>query len=181
MFPILHGIALVLFLGALSAGSALAGGITTRASVDNAGTEGNSGSSGPSISADGRYVAFYSDADNLVPDDSNFVFDVFVRDRRTGTTTRVSVDSAGNQGDDEQFGPSISADGRYVAFDSVATNLVTGDTNGVTTSSCTTGRRGDHAGERGQRREPRETATATVPRSARTGGTWRSRRSPPTW
>jgi Tol biopolymer transport system component len=129
--PVLNGIVLTLFLGALSAGSALAGGITTRVSVDNAGIEGNSGSSGPSISADGLYVAFESDADNLVPDDSNFVFDVFVRDRQTGTTTRVSVDNTGNQGDDDSSGPSISADGRYVAFESFATNLVPGDTNAV--------------------------------------------------
>ena len=151
------------------------------------GDQGNSGVCGPSISADGRYVAFYSDADNLVPDDTNFVCDVFVRDRRTGETARVSVDSAGDEGNDEQlrpldqrgrpvrgvrvgrhqpgprghqpgfrrlrarpadgadhpgergqrrkqgdgdsYCPSISADGRYVAFVSVATNLVPGDTN----------------------------------------------------
>ena len=73
-------------------------GTTTRVSLDSAGNQGNFSSSGPSISADGRYVAFRSFADNLVPGDTNDERDVFVRDRQTGTTTRVSLDSVGNQG-----------------------------------------------------------------------------------
>jgi len=104
-------------------------GQTTRVSVDSAGYQGNFGSGNPSISADGRYVAFHSIASNLVPGDTN-TYDVFVHDRQTGQTTRVSVDSAGYQGNFGSGNPSISADGRYVAFDSDASNLVPGDTNG---------------------------------------------------
>ena len=103
---------------------------TTRVSVDSAGTQGNGTSYASSISTDGRYVAFYSGASNLVAGDTNGVIDIFVRDTVTNTTSRVSVDSAGAQGNDASLDPSISADGRYVAFYSVATNLVAGDTNG---------------------------------------------------
>jgi len=103
---------------------------TTGVSVDSAGKLGNSISSLPSISADGRFVAFFSDASNLVPRDTNNSNDIFVRDLSTNTTTRVSVDSAGNQGNGESYSPSISADGRFVAFYSGTTNLVPGDTNG---------------------------------------------------
>jgi len=83
----------------------------------------------PALSADGRYVAFFSTAANLVPGDTNMEPDIFVRDRATGTTARVSVASKGTQANNFSFAPSISADGRYVAFFSVATNLVAGDTN----------------------------------------------------
>src|SRR6267142_743905 len=85
--------------GVLIAGWALAQ-VTTRVSVDSGGTQGNGGSgdSGECISADGRYVAFESSATNLVPGDTNGFKDVFVRDRQTGTTVRVSVDSGGLQG-----------------------------------------------------------------------------------
>jgi Tol biopolymer transport system component len=109
-------------------------GSTTRVSVDNTGNEGNQGGGGPSISADGRYVAFTSDSTNLVEEDTNYSSDIFVHDRQTGLTTRVSVDDAGNQGDGASMttgGSSISADGRYIAFYSLATNLVAGDTNGA--------------------------------------------------
>jgi hypothetical protein len=102
---------------------------TARVSVDSAGSQGNSDSYPPSVSADGRYVAFYSEASNLVPDDTNGYLDVFVHDRQTGATERLSVDSGGNQGNGESEYPAISADGRYVAFDSGASNLVPGDTN----------------------------------------------------
>ncbi|MEG4235616.1 calcium-binding protein [Microcoleus sp. Pol11C3] len=102
---------------------------TTRLSVDSAGNQGNSDSYTPSISADGRFVAFTSDASNLVPGDTNGDTDIFVRDTFTNTTTRVSVDSAGNQGNSDSYTPSISADGRFVAFDSFSSNLVPGDTN----------------------------------------------------
>ncbi|MGA2285495.1 MAG: hypothetical protein ABSG55_04420, partial [Dehalococcoidia bacterium] len=111
-------------------------GQTTRVSVDTAGNQANSGSGSPSISGDGRYVAFASGASNLVADDTNGVPDIFVHDLQTGQTTRVSVDSAGNQADSQTgyYGstgdPRISADGTYIAFDSYATNLVPGDTNG---------------------------------------------------
>jgi Tol biopolymer transport system component len=106
-------------------------GTTERVSVDSGGAEGNAGSYGPSISADGRYVAYASDATNLVPGDTNGFTDVFVHDRQSGTTARVSVDSGGAQGNKFSDWPSISADGRYVAFESDASNLVPGDTNGV--------------------------------------------------
>ncbi|MEG4293121.1 calcium-binding protein [Microcoleus sp. C2C3] len=103
---------------------------TTRVSVDSAGNQGNGFSYSPSISADGRFVAFYSDASNLVPgDDTNRSRDIFVRDLSTNTTTRVSVDSAGNPANSDSYRPSISADGRFVAFDSKSSNLVPGDTN----------------------------------------------------
>lgn len=85
----------------------------------------------PSISADGRYVAFTSNAANLVKNDTNGVTDVFVRDLQKGKTTRVSVSSKGKQGDKASYWPFISADGRYVTFTSEATNLVDGDDNGV--------------------------------------------------
>ncbi|MCB2188665.1 MAG: hypothetical protein KQJ78_19780 [Deltaproteobacteria bacterium] len=105
-------------------------GVTTRVSVDSAGAEGNAGSYAGGLSGNGRYVAFYSDATNLVAGDTNLSPDVFVHDRLTGETTRVSVDSTGLEADSGSYAPSISADGRYVAFHSAATNLVTGDTNG---------------------------------------------------
>ncbi|MFN5855906.1 MAG: DUF4347 domain-containing protein, partial [Pseudanabaenaceae cyanobacterium] len=107
---------------------------TQRVSVDSSGTQAGSSSYNPSISSDGRYVAFASDATNLVEGDTNGLTDIFVYDRQTNTTQRVSVDSSGNQAI-ANFGgsytPSISSDGRYVAFASDATNLVEGDTNGL--------------------------------------------------
>jgi Tol biopolymer transport system component len=103
--------------------------LTERVSVASSGAEGNLASGGPSVSADGRHVAFYSDATNLVAGDVNNAADVFVRDRLTGATTRVSVASDGAAGDDWSLMPSISADGRYVAFHSAATNLVGSDGN----------------------------------------------------
>lgn len=81
------------------------------------------------VSADGRYVAFTSDAYDLVPGDTNDTEDVFVHDRQTGTTERVSVDTTGADPDDESSEPSISADGRHVAYVSEASDLVTGDAN----------------------------------------------------
>ena len=106
-------------------------GVTERVSVDSAGNQGNGYSWWAAISADGRYVAFYSEASNLVPGDTNGAPDVFVRDRQTGTTTRVSVDSAGNQANGSSAKPAMSADGRYTGFSSSASNLVPGDTNAV--------------------------------------------------
>ncbi len=82
------------------------------------------GSGGVSISADGRYVAFASASDAMVPNDYNQARDVFVRDRRLGLTTRVSVNSVGGEGNARSDGPSISADGRYVAFESTSSNLL---------------------------------------------------------
>jgi Tol biopolymer transport system component len=92
-------------------------------------TGGNEGSS-HAISADGRYVVFSSLASDLVPDDTNYSYDVFLRDRVTGTTTRVSLGPGGVEGNGFSYPATISADGRHVAFTSNATNLVAGDTNG---------------------------------------------------
>ena len=84
------------------------------------------------LSADGRYVAFVSSASNLVPGDVNGMADLFVRDRQTGQTTLVSIANDGTQGNDRSSAqPSFSADGRYVAFSSRASNLVPDDTNGA--------------------------------------------------
>ena len=104
---------------------------TTRVSVSSGGVEGNSDSYDPSISADGRFVAYYSWASNLIGVDANGTTDVFVRDRRVHTTDRVSVSSAGGEGNSGSDGPSISGNGRFVAFRSLAANLVGGDTNGA--------------------------------------------------
>lgn len=104
---------------------------TSRVSVDSAGLEGNWTSEQPSISSDGRYVAFWSYASNLVPGDTNMRSDVFVHDRMTGQTSRVSVGPGGLEANEESSYASISADGRMVAFDSGASNLVPGDTNAM--------------------------------------------------
>jgi hypothetical protein len=125
--------AAVLLAGVLTFSVTPAGafpGETTRVSVDSAGNEGNNFSIGSSISANGRFVAFGSFASNLVPGGTN-VENGFVHDRKTGITTLVSVDSAGNEGNDASFGGSISANGRFVAFGSFASNLVPGDTNEI--------------------------------------------------
>jgi Tol biopolymer transport system component len=113
------------------AGPAAANGATTeRISVANDGTQANDYSAVPSISADGRYVAFPTQASTLVPGDTNNAWDVFLRDRQTGTTTRISVAGDGSQGDNDSYAPALTPDGRYVAFYSYASNLVAGDTNG---------------------------------------------------
>ncbi|MDP9402039.1 MAG: calcium-binding protein [Actinomycetota bacterium] len=102
---------------------------TTWVSKSSSGAAGDESSSYATISGDGRFVAFTSYATNLVAGDTNGTADVFVHDRRMGTTTRVSVSGDGTQGDGGSSGPSISADGRYLAFSSTATNLVAGDTS----------------------------------------------------
>jgi Tol biopolymer transport system component len=105
-------------------------GVTERASVTSLGMQANNASSFPSLSGDGRYVAFQSTASDLVAGDTNFALDVFVHDRVGGTTERISQSSLGAQANNTSWFPSMSADGRYVAFESDATNLVSGDTNG---------------------------------------------------
>jgi WD40-like Beta Propeller Repeat len=106
---------------------------TERVSVSDSGQQGNGDSYDPGLSADGRYVNFRSNASNLVPNDTNADGDEFVYDRATHTIKRVSVDSNGNQANGASVETAMSADGRYVAFLSFATNLdlVTPDTNGV--------------------------------------------------
>lgn len=104
---------------------------TERVSVASDGTQGNGASSNPSLSADGRYVAFQSSASNLLPDDTNGVGDVFVYDRQSHSIERVSVTDGGTQGDASSSFAKISADGQYVVFCSSASNLVPNDTNGM--------------------------------------------------
>jgi uncharacterized repeat protein (TIGR01451 family) len=133
----LAGAVITVLTFAASGAAVPAPGFTELVSVSSAGVQGNQDSERPAVSADGRFVAFASLSDNLVPGDTNGKSDIFVRDRLTGTTERVSVSSAGRQGDADSgllngmAGPSISADGRFVVFDSEATNLVKGDTNGT--------------------------------------------------
>ncbi len=118
-----------------SAGNALTtvfqGNFTTetfirRVSVDSTGAEADDSSFAPNTSADGRYVVFQSNATNLIGanNDTNNYTDIFLHDTQTGKTTRVSESTAGVQGDDKSTEPAISADGRYVVFQSDATNLI---------------------------------------------------------
>jgi Tol biopolymer transport system component len=107
----------------------LSSGQTERVSVGNNGEQGNGSCYEPSISADGRYVAFASYANNLVSGDTTDIMDIFVHDRATKQTVRVSMAFDGSEGNNNSYWPSISADGRYVAFESQASNLVSGDTN----------------------------------------------------
>jgi subtilisin family serine protease/Tol biopolymer transport system component len=105
-------------------------GTTVRASVASDGTEGNGFTSGPAISADGRYVGFASGSTNLVPDDTNEGWDIFIHDLMTGTTERASVATDGSEANQGSFiASSMNSNGRYIAFVSSASNLVAGDTN----------------------------------------------------
>lgn len=106
-------------------------GITERVSVDSAGAQAGGPSHDPAVSADGDLVVFASAADDLVPGDTNAADDVFLRDRRAGSTERVSLDSAGAQASGSSASPALTTDGSFVTFDSDAPNLVPGDTNGV--------------------------------------------------
>jgi Tol biopolymer transport system component len=106
-------------------------GTTVRASVDMNVGDPDGFSIAPDISADGRYVAFMSAATDLVPSDDNGVEDIFVRDLSTGTTVRASVDNLGGDADAGSYQPALSADGRYVAFSSDASDLVPGDGNNM--------------------------------------------------
>src|SRR5215213_1198972 len=118
---------------ALPGGLALAApGSLTRVSVASDGTEGNEMSRWPEISGDRNYVVFESYASNLVSNDTNGEPDIFVRNQQTGVTERVSVadnESQANSGSESDI--AMSSDGRYVAFASMASNLVSGDTNGI--------------------------------------------------
>lgn len=102
---------------------------TTRVSVSSVGEQGNFRSQHPAISPDGRHVAFDSQASNLISDDTNNAEDIFIHDTQTGQTTRSSVSTDGTQGNGDSGYPSISSEGRYVAFESSATNFVSSDTN----------------------------------------------------
>lgn len=105
-------------------------GATNIISISDASEIGNGDTTQPSISADGRYVAFTSFANNLVSDDNNNFNDVFVHDMVSGTTKLISVSVTGDKGNYDSSGPSISADGRFIAFSSCSNNLVPDDNNG---------------------------------------------------
>jgi len=103
--------------------------VTTFISSDSSGTAGDGNSFKPAISADGRFVAFTSNSTNLVTGDGNATADIFIKDTQTGETTRASTDSDGLESDGPSILPTISANGRYVVFESDATNLVASDGN----------------------------------------------------
>jgi Tol biopolymer transport system component len=108
-------------------------GTITLVSADAGGGLGDSNSFAPSISADGKWITFLSNADNLVAQDTNsFDTDVFVKNLQTSAIQRVSADSSGHEAHGVSGSASISLDGRYVAFSSSARDLVSGDDNGVT-------------------------------------------------
>jgi Tol biopolymer transport system component len=104
-------------------------GVTTRVSVASDGTEGDQGSFVPVISGNGRLVVFEADATNLVADDENEDGDILAHDRKTGSTERVSVDSAGAEVEGSSDLPAVSANGRFVAFESASEELVDADGN----------------------------------------------------
>lgn len=106
-------------------------GETTRVSLANGGGEANNYSDRSAMSSDGRFIAFTSLASNLVNDDTNNTQDVFVRDEQTGTVSRVSVSGSGAQGNAQSVLTGMSNNGRFVTFFSEASNLVAGDTNGI--------------------------------------------------
>ncbi len=124
---------IAILAAALVATPALAAQTLSLASLSSSGQQGNNSTTSAIVSRDGRFVAFSSFASNLVPGDTNNREDVFVRDLVAGTTTRVSVSSAGAQGDQASKVGAISGDGRFVAFSSDATNLVLPDANGWVT------------------------------------------------
>src|SRR6266516_156353 len=124
----LGGLLLVTVASASSAWTAT----TTRLDVSSSGRQANGAGDPDAVSADGRYVVCDSGAATLVRGDTNHSGDVFVHDRRTGRTTRVSVSSSGRQANNGAGGAAISASGRYVAFSSSSSNLVPGDTNHTT-------------------------------------------------
>ena len=126
------GPAVALIIFSLTAAVSIANafpGQTTRVSVDSAGVPANAGATNGVLSADGRYVVFQSSATNLVGGVSGT--QVYRHDRVGGATLLVSVASNGNPGNNVSRDPSVSANGRYVAFASFATDLVDGDTNGT--------------------------------------------------
>src|SRR3954453_10818693 len=117
---------------ALAPAAVLAAGPTERVSVSSTGAQGFRDSYAPALSDDGHLVAFSSGAAKLVPGDYNHERDGFVRNPRTGEAAMVSRAQAGGLGSGTSDFPVLSRDGRFVAFDSEASNLVPGDTNGAT-------------------------------------------------
>lgn len=131
LWRIISGFLLVVSMASTNGSlPAHAAGVVTRVSVDTNEMQANAISYVGDISADGRFVAFDSEATNLVPNDTNGVGDVFLRDLHLGTTVPVSVTVTGEQTNGGGGAPSISADGRFVAFETGSTNFIPGDTNG---------------------------------------------------
>ncbi len=156
-------------------------GVVTRVSVASDGTQGNGVSGMPAISADGRFVAFESEASSLAPGGAFGVTGILIRDRQTGVTTRVGLALGGGTANADSRVPSLSADGRIVAFLSNATNLVANDTNGVadiflhdrglgTTTRVSVATGGTQAN-----------AASLAPPSVLTDATWHSSRVRRTW
>lgn len=116
----------LIFILTICGSVAAADNTTELVSVNNSSIQGNQASDDPVVSADGRFVAFSSDADNLVPGDTNGYRDVFVRDRFLNITERVSISTSGQEGNYYSYEPAVSADGRYIVFTSFASNLVAG-------------------------------------------------------
>lgn len=100
-------------------------------SSSSSGEHGNSGSMFPTTSHDGRFVVFSSHASNLIANDTNNLQDIFLKDRANGTVTCLTISSTGEQANDYSDSPHISDSGNYVVFESRASNLVSGDTNGA--------------------------------------------------
>lgn len=119
-------------LPALFAVAAAPAQTTVRASLGTGGVQPDSHNDYPSVSGDGRFVAFRSSATNLVAGDTNARADVFVRDLHAGITTRVSITTGGAQGNSDSDNAKITPDGRFVVFESTASNLVANDGNGLT-------------------------------------------------
>jgi Tol biopolymer transport system component len=151
-------------------------GDTTRVSVSSSGTQANGFSIiyPGGISGDGRIVVFASDATNLVAGDTNKTTDAFIHDRRTGTTTRLSVATNGKQGNSDSGQAVVSADGRVVAFQSTASNLVRGDTMTCRTYSSTIRPRTRRLASVWPRTGNRAMAQAPPPRCPAMGGLWPS-------
>ena len=120
------GLAVAITLSFTLSSSTVIAGPTTLVSVKSQNKQSNGASSDPSASDTGQFIAFVSLATNLAKPCSNGANQIFVRDRTAGTITCVSVNSNGKQGDQDSHAPSISSDGRFVAFDSAATNLTGG-------------------------------------------------------
>ena len=156
----------------------LQSGKTTRVS-EHLGFQGNGNSQYPSISADGRFVTFYSSSSNWVPGDTSGI-DVFVHNRKAGTTTLVSVTPAEDEGNGPSFNPSISADGRFIAFYSFASDLAPGDTNNVEDVFVRDRKTGKTTRVSLRSNGDQGTCRVSNPRSPPTVASWRSIRSPRT-
>ena len=126
-----HSRSLAALAGPLLLVTGVAAQTNALVSTSTAGVLANDRSYYSQISADGRYVVFQSKASNLVAGDNNGRYDIFRRNLQTGTTDLVSVSTAGFSGNGLGLSPTVSGDGRFVAWESDATNVISGDTNGT--------------------------------------------------